>query len=308
MLFPGYDSHLVSMAKELYDNNRIIQEYFEEASSCLGINAVKLCFATAESEMIKMSNAHIIIFLISTAIYKLLEEQNIGVELLAGHNTGVYAALFAAKSLTFPDGLYLTTKYAYLFEEFVSNLSLKVIRVDSIERAQLEEWCAQESSALELALVVAYYTATTHYVTGHTAAVDRVIQRIGLRGMVQELSLPYGIHSTVVNDVAYMYEQYLQKVDIKQPLLTVLSEIDGRLLITDVDARHDIIALINHALHFDRMMDVFALHDIIIELGSGTVLTEIIKKTYTDKHVITVSKQADINTIHGLINTVSHIR
>ena len=44
LLFPGYGSQFVGMGKELYDEYRIVQEYFEEASHVLNINFVKLMF------------------------------------------------------------------------------------------------------------------------------------------------------------------------------------------------------------------------------------------------------------------------
>ena len=42
MIFPGYGSQYVGMGKELYDESRIMQEYFEEASNCLNINFRKI--------------------------------------------------------------------------------------------------------------------------------------------------------------------------------------------------------------------------------------------------------------------------
>ncbi len=74
LLFPGYGSQFVGMAKELYNENRIVQEYFDEASNCLDTNFLKLCFASSEIEIGMMSHAYTSIFLVSSAIYALLKE------------------------------------------------------------------------------------------------------------------------------------------------------------------------------------------------------------------------------------------
>ena len=54
MIFPGQGSQFVGMAKEFYDKERIVQEYFDEATHCLGLNFVKLCFASSENELMEM--------------------------------------------------------------------------------------------------------------------------------------------------------------------------------------------------------------------------------------------------------------
>ena len=54
LLFPGYGSQFVGMGKELYDEYRIVQEYFEEASHVLNNNFVKLCFVSSDVEISKL--------------------------------------------------------------------------------------------------------------------------------------------------------------------------------------------------------------------------------------------------------------
>ena len=66
LLFPGYGSQFVGMGKELYDEYRIVQEYFEEASHVLNNNFVKLCFASSDVELSKMVNAYTSLFLVGS--------------------------------------------------------------------------------------------------------------------------------------------------------------------------------------------------------------------------------------------------
>jgi [acyl-carrier-protein] S-malonyltransferase len=68
MLFPGYSSQFVGMGKELYDEYRVVQEFFEEASNCLNLNFVKLCFASSDAELSKVHKAYPAMFLVSTSI------------------------------------------------------------------------------------------------------------------------------------------------------------------------------------------------------------------------------------------------
>src|SRR3984957_20471227 len=105
-LFPGYGSQFVGMGKELYDESRIIQEYFEEASNCLNINFVKLCFASSDAELGKVTNAYGSLFLTRSAIAALLNEQRTVPDVVAWHALGELSAICSMHGISLPDGLY----------------------------------------------------------------------------------------------------------------------------------------------------------------------------------------------------------
>jgi len=104
LLFPGYGSQFVGMGKELYNDYRIVQEYFEEASNCINTNFVKLCFASSDAELSKITNAYTSLFLVGSSIYALLKELEIEPDMVAGYNNGEFAAMFAGGCFSFPDG------------------------------------------------------------------------------------------------------------------------------------------------------------------------------------------------------------
>src|SRR5581483_6858303 len=119
LVFPGYGSQYVGMGKELYDEYRIVQEYFEEASSCANLNFVKLCFASSDVELSKLAHAYMSLFLIGSSIFALLKEQEIIPEVVAGYNNGEITALFAGGCFSLPDGLYLLNKFCSFYQETI---------------------------------------------------------------------------------------------------------------------------------------------------------------------------------------------
>src|SRR5580765_900605 len=159
VVFPGYGSQHVGMGKEMYDEYRIVQEYFEEASNCLNSNFVKLCFASSESEMATMPVAYPTIFLVSCALYALIRQEGITPAAVAGYNIGEYSALFATGSITFPDGLYLLNKLALFYQDLLPSLDVQMLRVSGIDGARLEAFCQYASRGDERALIVSYTTA-----------------------------------------------------------------------------------------------------------------------------------------------------
>ena len=141
MLFPGYGSQFVGMGKELYDESRVMQEYFEEASNCLNMNFVKLCFASSDTEIGRMEHAYPLLFLMSSSIAALLKQEGIQPDIVLGYNTGEYAAIHTAGGFSFPDGLYLLSKYHALYQELLATIEVAGMRVTGLSSSELEALC-----------------------------------------------------------------------------------------------------------------------------------------------------------------------
>src|ERR1700679_1827025 len=138
MLFPGYESQFVGIGKELYDQHRLMQEYFEEASSCLNLNFVKLCFASSDSELSKIQNSYPILFLLSTAVAALLKQEGIRPDVCVGYCDGQMSALSAGGGISMPDGLYFFSKYAAFYQELLKEYPFKSYRIKGMDRVLLE--------------------------------------------------------------------------------------------------------------------------------------------------------------------------
>jgi [acyl-carrier-protein] S-malonyltransferase len=95
--FPGQGSQHVGMAKELYENFKLVREIFEEASDATSINLKKLCFDGPESDLQLTENTQPALLTASVAAFRVAEtEKGFAPSVVAGHSLGEYSALVAA--------------------------------------------------------------------------------------------------------------------------------------------------------------------------------------------------------------------
>lgn len=100
-LFPGQGSQHVGMAKDLYDNFKLVREMFEEASDAISRDLRKLCFDGPESDLTATENTQPCLLLASVAAFRVARaEIDFKPSLVAGHSLGEYSALVAAGSLS----------------------------------------------------------------------------------------------------------------------------------------------------------------------------------------------------------------
>lgn len=305
LLFPGYGSQFVGMGKELYDESRIVQEYFEEASNCLSINFVKLCFASSDIEISRIDNAYVAIFLVSSALYAQLKHENIEPAIVAGYTQGEYAALLAAGGLNLPDGLYLLQKLALLYQEALQNGTLQSMQISGVSSEKLQDICQQVCSITNGLFVgiSVYITDTEHIIAGHEQAVrlvvDAATKQAGSSSRIA--GIEDGLHSPLMSDLVAQFKPYLEKVDFKDLSLPLMRCSDAAIITEGSGIRDHIIDHITMPVNWAEIMKKMAYYDILVEVGPGTMLSTLARDIYPDKKIVAINKRADIDTLHMMI-------
>ena len=245
MLFPGYGSQFVGMAKDLYDDSRTVQEYFEEASSCLDINFIKLCFASSDAEISQPMHAYLSLFLVQSALSALLTKAGIAPTLVAGYGIGQFAAIHSAKGFTFPDGLYVLKKYAQFYEETLETLNGAVIKVTGMTQEDLEKSLALVKATKTLA-IAAYNTPTEFIVSGEAEDVETLRELLSKKKKVKVKSVDqaFGLHSNLMDSVVEQLSLYLGKVDFKELNTPLSNNVNAEISAQPEDTKKAVISQI----------------------------------------------------------------
>lgn len=304
VLFPGYGSQFVGMGKDLYDNSRIMQEYFEEASTVLNINFVKLCFAASDVEISKIEHALAANFLVSSSIFAIIKEEvGDGYDLVAGHDAGQYAAMFAAGAISFPDMLYLIQKYSSFYQELQNTLPVKIIKVTGLDSTKVEEITTPFAATENKAFISIYETELEHIISGHQEPVSIIQQKLADAGAkkVVELQQIDGLHSPLMQNVASQVRIYSEKVDFKDATIPLLAATNTHVIKTKDEIAEEMFAQITTPIRWVDTVKYVDAYDLIIEVGPGSALTSQLRKIYPDKKITSVNNETDVKALRELL-------
>ena len=303
MIFPGYGSQFVGMCKELYDSSRLVQEYFEEAANCLNSNVVKLCFASSDAELSKMAQAYPALFLVGSSIAALLKQEGIEPHVVAGFNTGELAALFAAQAMSFPDGLYLLSKYAQSYQELLDELKdVETVRISGIATEILEALCKQVRDTGAALNVAVHESETEHIVSGFIPALEKLNELLtDCKGVkCKKISPEVGLHSLLMDPVVGRLNMYLEKVDFHDVTTSVICGNSGAAISSKDDIRNMMTTHINSCVMWPQTLKQFESCDCILEIGPGDSLHSYVQECYPDKQIIMVNKPEDIEIVKSV--------
>lgn len=302
MIFPGQGAQYLGMGKELYDSHRVVQEYFEEASSCLENNFVRLCFASSEKELRETINAQTAIFLLSSSIFMLLKEKyGITPDIVAGHSSGEYAAIFAAGGMSFPDALYLLKKRAQFMDEATKTYQGSMMAVLGLSFEQLQEICRRydnPKTITDVAEIVNYNSSTQLVVSGTLHALEQVSCDVkSLGGKVIMLNVAGAFHSRLMQEAEKQFGLYMVKVDFKDLSIPLINNVEAKIVTTNEGIKKSLQYQISSPVLWWPSMQQLEGCDVIIEVGPNQLYSKMLKREWPDKEIISINSLADIENL-----------
>src|SRR3990167_1533007 len=301
LLFPGYGSQFVGMCKDLYDDSRTIQEYFEEASACLDFNFIKLCFASSDVELSQPSQAYLSLFVVQSAIASLLLKAGIEPSLVGGYGIGQFGALYSAKGFTFPDGLYALKKYAQFYEEMLNNLHGAVFQVNGLTFEQLNKIIASLKDCKTLA-IAAHNHETEFVVSGEANEIAKLREILDKEKKLKfkDVDIAFGFHSHLMDPVVEQLSLYLGKIDFKDLQIPLTNNYNAKKITKAEDVKKIVVSQLFSPLLWQESIKNFDDVDLLIQIGPGKDFEKLVRKQYPDKELLVFAQRADVENFKKL--------
>lgn len=290
-VFPGQGAQAVGMGKDIYEHDSDARAIFEQANEALGFSLTEIMFEGPDDALKQTVNTQPALLTASVAFLKLVEKAGIKAAYVAGHSLGEYSALVAANVLSFEDAVRTVRARGQFMEQAVPNGQGSMAAVLGAEREALQQLCDEisgQGSVVELANV---NCPGQIVVSGSVAGVNEVVahgKEIGAKRVIPlEVSGPF--HSSLMGNAASALGGELRQIAMQDPAIPVIANVTAE----PVTSASEIKALLERqvcapVLWEDSVKKLIELGvDTFVEIGSGSVLTGLIKKI--DKQVTTIT-------------------
>jgi len=290
-VFPGQGSQTSGMGKELADNFTVARQVFEEADDTLKIPLSGICFEGPEEKLKLTEFTQPAILAVSTAVLRVVEaETGLHPDLLAGHSLGEYAALVAARVLSFSDALVAVRHRGLFMQEAVPIGTGSMAAVLGLDNDIVEEVC-RAAADNQIVAPANYNSPGQIVIAGHSEAVNRAMELAKEKGCRKAVLLPVSapFHCSLMEPAGERLGELFSGIKFNPFKVPVVTNVEARanndpsrvpeLLVRQVSSP---------VLWEDSVMEMIRSGvSSFVELGPGKVLSGLIKRI--DKNVETRS-------------------
>ncbi|SMO46491.1 ACP S-malonyltransferase [Melghirimyces algeriensis] len=291
-LFPGQGSQAVGMGRLAFNESTRARECFQQADEILGFPLSRLCFEGPEDELRLTANAQPAILTASIALYRMMEDQIVEPDFVAGHSLGEYSALVAAGALSFEEALKTVRQRGMLMEEAVPAGRGAMSAVLGLDRGMVDQICHEISNEHGVVQPANYNCPGQLVISGEKKAVDTAGERMKEAGArrVIPLSVSGPFHSSLMKPAADRMKEVLEQLAIQDAKIPVIVNVSARQQTKSGSIRHALIQQVASPVLWEdsirRMLDEGV--DTFVEIGPGNVLTGLVRKIQRGVRAVSV--------------------
>lgn len=296
VLFPGYGSQYVGMGKDFYKDFNSVRSLFKEASDYLDIDVAHVCFSAPLPELNKIDKAYLSIFVLGCSFFRVLKDIGIDPCVVAGYDTGQYAAVYAAGGFSFIGGLYLVRNYSECYLQLLQAGSYDIIKVNGFTTTKLSQFLGQRIA------IAANQSRTQHLVSGTREGIDDLRQKLMRASKVTmyEEGIGLGLNSHLMDPVVEQFKPYLKRIEFVDLSIPLLSNVNAAHITRGVQMKRELIKVANKRLRWDKVVDKLNDVDCIIGVGAQTNILDLAARKFPDKHIIPMNNIDDLQKIKKL--------
>ncbi len=276
-------------------------DLYQWASACLGWDLAETLRTASPDELRQTYIAQPAIFCVSVAALRALEAAGVArPAYVAGHSLGEFSALVAAGALSFEAGLLLVARRAEAMQRAADARPGSMSSVLGLSAEGVE--MAVEATAQDQVLAVANDNAPGNVVvSGEWSALERLpaaAKELGARRVVP-LNVGGAFHSPLMAPAVEVFQPHLAAAPLRDPAIPVVANATAE-PVTSAEELRELLArqLTGRVRWTESVRRMVALGvDTFIEVGPGTVLSGLIKRSVEGTRVLSAANAEGVAAV-----------
>jgi len=281
-LYPGQGSQKVGMGKELARSNpALFKRYIMQSDRIAGELVSRFCLLGPMEALSQTQIAQPALFTYSLALTEYAKQLDLVPDIVAGHSLGEYTAAVAAGAISFHEGLELVCARGRLMKEQQDERPGGMAAIVGLSKEELETLC-HEISRRDLVAVTNWNAHRQLVVSGTEIGIQRLTDLLQLRKGITVLKLPVkgAFHSPLMIGVKDAMCELMEKLTWSEPGIPLIANVSGAALTSQTEIHQELMEQITSPVQWVLCVEKLVEEgcDTLIELGSGQVLTKLVRQ------------------------------
>lgn len=297
LIFPGQGAQYVGMGKDFFTSYPTCRYLFQEADEVLGRYLSHTIFEGPEAELTETRNSQPGIFVVSMAIWRLVQEQYSSLKptVAAGLSLGEYSALCAAGALSFEETLKLVQARA----EFMNEACLQNRGTMAVILGLTPEDVANID--IENLWVANYNCPGQIVISGTVEAVDKASYIAKEKGAkrVMPLSVHGAFHSGLMKSAQDKLAECIMHAPFHEPELSLVMNVPGGFVSHLTDIKQNLTQQVTSSVRWQQGIEAIEKEgpSIYVEMGPGKTLAGMNKRIGVTAPTISIEKVTDLQQL-----------
>ena len=304
-LFPGQGSQAVGMGGALAASHAAARQVFEEIDEALGENLFAVMQDGPDDAIRMTRNAQPALFATSMAAVRVLEYE-LGAPLIvhgcmaAGHSLGEYAALAASGSLSISDAARLLRKRGDSMQSAVPVGEGAMAAILGGDEGQITAILSDAKSS-GLVQIANDNAPGQIVISGYAVAVDAAIEIAKAAGLRRAIKLPVSapFHCDLMAPAADVMAKLLADTKLSDALMPVYCNVSADAETRAEQLRLNLITQITSRVRWRESLIAMSAAGAtkFIELGTGKVLSGLVKRSIEPDAVVNMDGPDDLDSV-----------
>jgi len=307
-LFPGQGSQSVGMGKDLTGRHAVARHTFQEADDALGYKLSQLCFEGPEEKLKLTEITQPAILTASVAVWRVLEQEGIKPDYVAGHSLGEYSAHVAAGTVEFADAVRTVRNRGKYMQEAVPVGVGAMAAILGLPLDEVSQICSEAAHG-EVCQSANVNSPEQIVISGNTAAVERAIKLATERGAKKAVRLPVSapFHCALMQPAQDRLASDLATLNFRKPAFPVICNVDASPVSEAEAARNALVRQVTGSVKWDQSMRWLIERGVsrFVEVGPGKVLWGLMRQIDRSKTCLATSNEAGLQKTLEQLSAVS---